>query len=325
MAGAEAELASLREKLQFEHRMLESYERALGQEMARGERSNTVIIKPPDMAPVTGPTAGPAHRLWPTQSEPWWPAVAEPAESLDPSPGFGGAAIATEDAVVTMVIVFGLRGEALADAVATITAAQRRSQKLVPVFVTDSPDQRVFVREGYVFEYFPSPLYLGPDDRLDERRLQPRIAYLRRKWNVSATIDLSPSGGAPAGTGRNETHTHGGAPDFLASPSPASPPNAPTGLAPQPAQAAEPGPEKAGAREPGTDQSKTAGLAAIIRASGLFDEVWYSQTYPDVAASGSDPVTHYLEQGAAAGYNPHPLFDTLYYARQMLRARAQRR
>ena len=60
-----------------------------------------------------------------------------------------------------------------------------------------------------------------------------------------------------------------------------------------------------------------SGEAGLIRASGLFDVDWYLATYPDVAASGLDPIDHYLRIGAALGYNPNPLFDTNYYARQM--------
>ena len=60
-----------------------------------------------------------------------------------------------------------------------------------------------------------------------------------------------------------------------------------------------------------------SGEAGLIRASGLFDVDWYLATYPDVAASGMDPVDHYLQVGAALGYNPNPLFDTNFYARQM--------
>jgi len=60
-----------------------------------------------------------------------------------------------------------------------------------------------------------------------------------------------------------------------------------------------------------------SGEAGLIRASGLFDVDWYLATYPDVAASGLDPIDHYLRIGAACGYNPNPLFDTNYYARQM--------
>ena len=62
-----------------------------------------------------------------------------------------------------------------------------------------------------------------------------------------------------------------------------------------------------------------AEAVAMIRDSGLFDEAWYLATYPDAAASGLDPVEHYLTAGAARGYNPNPLFDTGFYARQMAR------
>ena len=57
----------------------------------------------------------------------------------------------------------------------------------------------------------------------------------------------------------------------------------------------------------------------MIRDSGLFDEAWYCATYPDAAAAGLDPVEHYLTIGAPRGYNPNPLFDTGFYARQMAR------
>jgi len=61
------------------------------------------------------------------------------------------------------------------------------------------------------------------------------------------------------------------------------------------------------------------GEADLIRNSGLFDRDYYLARYPDVAESGLDPVDHYLRIGAAKGYDPSPLFDTGYYARQMAR------
>ncbi|MCW5696462.1 MAG: hypothetical protein KIS96_06960 [Bauldia sp.] len=61
----------------------------------------------------------------------------------------------------------------------------------------------------------------------------------------------------------------------------------------------------------------TASAIAMIRESGLFDEDWYLATYPD--AAGSDPVRHYLETGAARGYDPSPLFRTTFYVRQLMR------
>ncbi|KRB81314.1 hypothetical protein ASE00_15090 [Sphingomonas sp. Root710] len=62
-----------------------------------------------------------------------------------------------------------------------------------------------------------------------------------------------------------------------------------------------------------------AEAVAMIRDSGLFDEAWYLARYGDAADSGLDPVEHYLTIGAAKGYNPNPLFDTGFYARQMAR------
>jgi glycosyltransferase involved in cell wall biosynthesis len=50
----------------------------------------------------------------------------------------------------------------------------------------------------------------------------------------------------------------------------------------------------------------------VIRASGLFDQHWYLQTYQDLARN-IDPALHYLKVGALEGRDPHPLFDTKWY------------
>jgi GT2 family glycosyltransferase len=50
-----------------------------------------------------------------------------------------------------------------------------------------------------------------------------------------------------------------------------------------------------------------------LKQSCLFDVKWYVQTYPDVATAGVDPLTHYLQFGAAEGRDPNPYFDTDWY------------
>jgi glycosyltransferase involved in cell wall biosynthesis len=46
---------------------------------------------------------------------------------------------------------------------------------------------------------------------------------------------------------------------------------------------------------------------------GLFDSAWYLQRYPEVAALGQQPLTHYFKTGAFHGYNPSPNFDSNWY------------
>ncbi|MGF1569124.1 MAG: glycosyltransferase [Nodosilinea sp.] len=53
--------------------------------------------------------------------------------------------------------------------------------------------------------------------------------------------------------------------------------------------------------------------AQVLGSSGLFDRAWYLTQYPDVAAAGVDPATHYLSQGALEGRDPNPLFDSDWY------------
>jgi hypothetical protein len=47
----------------------------------------------------------------------------------------------------------------------------------------------------------------------------------------------------------------------------------------------------------------------LIAGSGWFDVDYYLEQNPDVRSAGVDPVTHYLEWGAAEGRNPSPRFD----------------
>ena len=55
--------------------------------------------------------------------------------------------------------------------------------------------------------------------------------------------------------------------------------------------------------------------AERIAASGLFDELWYLHSYPDVSGSGLSAIEHFIEIGAKKGYSPSELFDTQWYLR----------
>ncbi len=62
-------------------------------------------------------------------------------------------------------------------------------------------------------------------------------------------------------------------------------------------------------------RDRQAAARSLLRASPLFDAAWYIASHPELAASGADPVRHYLEQGAAAGDDPGPWFDSAAYRR----------
>lgn len=49
-------------------------------------------------------------------------------------------------------------------------------------------------------------------------------------------------------------------------------------------------------------------------AAALFDQAWYLKARPDLVGSRVSPLVHYLLRGAAEGVDPHPLFDTAFYA-----------
>jgi hypothetical protein len=57
-----------------------------------------------------------------------------------------------------------------------------------------------------------------------------------------------------------------------------------------------------------------AELALLVMESGAWDRLWYLQEYPDVRASGVDPLLHYLAQGTRELRSPGPLFDARWYS-----------
>jgi glycerophosphoryl diester phosphodiesterase len=78
------------------------------------------------------------------------------------------------------------------------------------------------------------------------------------------------------------------------------------------------GPRRSTAPQPadeGVAHDAQIDAVAEIKRSGLFDSDYYLQRYPDVAASGKDPVEHYVYYGAAEGRNPCAKFNTRFYLR----------
>ena len=55
---------------------------------------------------------------------------------------------------------------------------------------------------------------------------------------------------------------------------------------------------------------RTEAIAALAK-SGLFDAAYYLQRYPEV--TGTDPLIHYFDHGAAELKDPNPFFSTSYY------------
>lgn len=60
----------------------------------------------------------------------------------------------------------------------------------------------------------------------------------------------------------------------------------------------------------------------LIQESGLFDAAFYLQANPDVAASGEDPIVHYLLIGAKQGLDPSSEFSSRDYLAAHPRAKA---
>ncbi len=51
----------------------------------------------------------------------------------------------------------------------------------------------------------------------------------------------------------------------------------------------------------------------LIKSSTLFHEKWYLEHYPDVAATGMNPASHFLKFGGSEGRDPGPGFNCAWY------------
>ena len=60
----------------------------------------------------------------------------------------------------------------------------------------------------------------------------------------------------------------------------------------------------------------TPDRAALAAIRLLFDRAFYLASHPDVAATGVDPLDHFLTSGLAEGRSPCPLFDPDFYLHQ---------
>lgn len=275
-----ADLQRLRERVERQHHQLETLRNAL----ASRARSRTVTVTP-RLPPR--PSAAAARAVPPADVTPWWPGSEWPIEPLVPTPGLGSLSLAGRKLTVIAVIVFGLVGAELESIVDMIATRQRRSADFKPVFLTDCASFRPFQSRGFVVEYLPRAIYGTDPHRLGSARAAARIRLLQSKWDFGAAIDLTR--GHKDIPPRGEDVLPEGAHETAAIPANGSASGLPTSVAAE---------------------------VELIRASGLFDRDWYVARY--APEPSTDPIEHYVTVGAVLGYDPHPLFNTAYYARQML-------
>lgn len=69
-------------------------------------------------------------------------------------------------------------------------------------------------------------------------------------------------------------------------------------------------------RGPRQSHVRREAVRDVIKQSKLFDPEWYVGSYTDVASAGCDPLTHFIEHGAAEGRNPSERFDLRWYVRR---------
>ena len=60
----------------------------------------------------------------------------------------------------------------------------------------------------------------------------------------------------------------------------------------------------------------------VVKHSGMFDAGFYLEKYPDVQASGMDPLNHFVKHGWAEGRDPSTFFQTSFYLQNNLDVRA---
>ena len=67
------------------------------------------------------------------------------------------------------------------------------------------------------------------------------------------------------------------------------------------------------ASRPDAPDPRAGEAAKALRETGLFDEAWYRERYPDVISSGADPLLHYCEFGWIEDRDPSASFSSSSY------------
>ncbi|MCZ2340393.1 MAG: glycosyltransferase family 4 protein [Bacteroidales bacterium] len=65
-----------------------------------------------------------------------------------------------------------------------------------------------------------------------------------------------------------------------------------------------------------SSRDRSIDITQLVNGSDLFDSAWYLNQYPDVAASGHHPLSHFLEHGWKEGRDPGPGFHATWYLHQ---------
>lgn len=135
----------------------------------------------------------------PALASPLWPDAPLPRSYLRPLPGLGTFSLAGTHVTVTAILVLGLSGAALERAVGRMADLQAREANFVPLFITDSTDQKCFRERGYTFEYLPPSRYRLPSGRLNAAAVKTRLEVIKRKWAIQSAVDLSDTADLGAG------------------------------------------------------------------------------------------------------------------------------
>jgi len=183
-----SELARLRERIELQHRHIETIERRIREGLKNaGQSTETAEALPPlsgagaRRSVVTQKGQRPDPTYWPT------PTMAE--RPLVPSPGLANLSIACESLKVLGISVCGFERSPLEYIVDMVDCQLRESRDFAPVFLTDSTETDIFRSRGFIFEYLPPP---------ERRTLRgtmlwntyaaERLQLLRRKWNMARII-----------------------------------------------------------------------------------------------------------------------------------------
>lgn len=161
------------EKMQHsgrEHRAFEEFD------VAVRPRSRTIEINEPDAAGGKPQIEGHGDFV---DSRP-----------LIPNPGWKCLAVDQPQIRIGFTL-FGMRLEAIEDAVAIVEQRQVRSRDFTPVFVTDNVDFRPFRTRGYVVEYIPESITSKANtNRSLHRYLSARLELIQAKWALGEFVNL---------------------------------------------------------------------------------------------------------------------------------------
>lgn len=172
-------------------------EKSAGPEAPRDSEAGSGHVSSANLVEVKWTARNKPSRIAPNRAEMTeaqaasWPSRPPPGKALKPRFRNPDLQAQSGGGLVVMVSVLGCDESGIHAALKIVIKQLRLGQRMIPLFLTDHPNQSILRRAGFFSEYFPRSIYFS---NTTPELLQQRFADLWRKWSPDYLLDLGKPG-----------------------------------------------------------------------------------------------------------------------------------